>query len=294
MVPVRHVLQQGPVLAALVRGVAGRRSVGREGPAVPGPWHHATIPPRPAALVHDYVRHVGGEPASYPKLLPPHLFPQWVFPLQARALEGVPYPLQKVLNGGCRIEVRAPLPADRPLVVATRLDAIDDDGRRAVLHFLATTGPEDEPEALVVRLQAVVPLATSAGDKRDDADRKKERARVPTDARELAQWKLGARAGLEFAILTGDFNPVHWVPPYARAFGFRSVILHGFSTMARTFEGLRHGLRASPRVLDVRFTRPLALPARVGLFTRAHDGVREVFVGDAAGAPAYLRGTYEL
>jgi len=285
-------LQQGPVVAALAKGAAGalRKPSGDGAPTpTPGPWHRTTVRPRPRALIDDYVRHVGGDLASYRGLVPPHLFPQWVFPLQALALEGVSYPLQKVLNGGCRLEVRGPLPDDRPLEVATRLDAIDDDGRRAVLRFLATTGPAEEPEALVVHLNAVVPLASTKPET-SGTKPEKERARVPTNAQELARWRLGPRAGLDFAILTGDFNPVHWIRPYARAFGFRSTILHGFSTFARVFEGLRTARRLAPRVLDARFTRPLVLPAKVGLYV--DPAQRTVHVGDAPGAPEYLRGTY--
>ena len=72
----------------------------------------------------------------------------------------------------------------------------------------------------------------------------KDKARVPVDAREIAFFKLGPNAGLDFAKLTGDFNPVHWVPRWAKAFGFRNVILHGFGTMARAIEALNRGLFA--------------------------------------------------
>ena len=44
---------------------------------------------------------------------------------------------------------------------------------------------------------------------------------------------------LDFAKLTGDFNPIHWVPAYARASGFRSCILHGFATMSYAMEAIR-------------------------------------------------------
>jgi acyl dehydratase len=86
---------------------------------------------------------------------------------------------------------------------------------------------------------------------------------------------------------------VHWIRPYARAFGFRSTILHGFSTMARAIEGLGRALYAGDtrrvRVFDCRFTRPLVLPARVGLYLRGS----EVFVGDAPDGPAYLAGSFQ-
>jgi acyl dehydratase len=122
---------------------------------------------------------------------------------------------------------------------------------------------------------------------------------VPEDARELGFWRLRADAGLDFAKLTGDFNPVHWVPAYARAFGFRNCILHGFATMARAMEGLHRGLLSGDtgriRTLDVQFTSPLVLPARVGLYV-AHgdDGARRVWVGDGRGGRAQLAGTFEL
>ena len=40
--------------------------------------------------------------------------------------------------------------------------------------------------------------------------------------------------------------------------------------------------------IDVRFTRPLVLPARVGLYVRGD----EVYVGTAPGGPANLVGTF--
>ena len=284
-VPFRHVFQQGPVIAAIARGAiaAARGPATHSAPTTPGPWIEEKLPPRPDDLIRDYVRHVGGDPSSYRNEVPPHLFPQWVFPLQARALEGIPYPMQKVLNGGCRLKVVAPLPTREALVVRTRLEGIDDDGRRAVIHLVALTGTRSDAELLRADLFAIVPLAKKKG----DGTKKKEPARVPKRAQEIQRWKLGADAGLDFAKLTGDFNPVHWVKPYARAFGFRSCILHGFSTFARSWEGLRARM-LRPSLLDVRFTKPLVLPARVGLHITPEQ---QVFVGEAGG-PAYLEGTY--
>ena len=116
---------------------------------------------------------------------------------------------------------------------------------------------------------------------------------VPMDAREIGQLKLGAGAGWEFACLTGDFNPVHWIPAYGRAAGFGGTILHGFATMSRAIERLNRVIFAGDvralKVVDVRFTRPLKLPARVAVFQRPG----ELYVGLAPGAPAHLPGTYQ-
>jgi hypothetical protein len=243
----------------------------------------------PKSLVRDYVRHVGGTPGHYKNTLPPHLFPQWSFGLASQTLKGVPYPLLRVMNGGCQLIQHAPLPNDEVLQVRTCLESVDDNGRRAVLCQRVITGTASQPDALEARLYAIVPL--SSGGKKSGAPR--EKPRVPTDVRELAFWRLRANAGLDFAKLTGDFNPVHWIPSYARAFGFRNTILHGFGTMARVYEGLRRDLFKGTRSLhslDVRFTRPLVLPARVGLYVGPEQ---TVYVGDAPGGPAYLVGEYK-
>jgi hypothetical protein len=294
-VPTRYILHQGPVLGALARAafVAVKSASGQPNSApseVPGPVISARIPPRPADLVRDYIRHVGGDPAWYRGQVPAHLFPQWVFPLQARGIEGLQYPIQRVLNGGSRLQMNAPLPLGEPFELEVQLLDIDDNGRRAVIHQRATTSTSTHPEAIVADVYGIVPLG--GGDK--SVNRKDDRPRVPVMAKELARWKLGTHVGLEFAKLTGDFNPIHWIPPAARANGFRNVINHGFSTMARAIEGLNGSLFSGDvsrlEAIDVKFTRPLVLPAKVGLYIEDDS----VFVGDAPGGPAYLVGTYSV
>ncbi len=296
-VPLRHVVHQGPVLAAIGRaGLSALRQrlpIGRAPAAVvPGPTLTATLPPRDPALVRDYIRWTGGDPAAYKGRLPPHLFPQWGFPLQGRTLAGIPYPLTRVLNGGCKLTIHADLPADRPLDLEARLESIDDDGRRAVLRQRLVTRI-DGVDRLTAEFFAIVPLGGGdKGAKGAKRKAKKPATLVPRIAREIGWWRLDDQAGLTFACLTGDFNPVHWVPAYARAAGFRHTILHGFATLARTLESMNRVLWAGDtrRVgsIDVRFTKPLVLPARVGCYVHGD----EVFVGDAPGAPAYLAGRF--
>jgi hypothetical protein len=293
-VSIRHVLAQGPVIAALGRVAASSLRGSRKGAAVavPGPWIEAELPPRPEALVRDYVRHVGGDPAWYRGQLPSHLFPQWSFPLAARAMAGLPYPLARVMNAGCRIERRAPLPSGEPLIVRARIESIYDDGRRAIITQRVVTGTRSTPDAVTADLRAFVPLAKkngAAGDGKTGA-----RPTVPPAAREIAFLRIGADAGLDFAKLTGDFNPIHWLTPYARAAGFRGRILHGFATLARAVEALNRarfaGDPARLRAIDARFTRPLVLPAKVGVYVGEGGGI---WIGDAPGGAAYLEGRYE-
>lgn len=302
----RFVLDQGPTLRGMGEAATAalKQRFGLAKPAagpatLPGLEVRATLPPRNPELVRAYVRHVGGDPGAYKRRVPAHMFPQWGLALTGKTLEGLGYPMLSAMNGGCKLIQNAPLPADEPLEVSARLESIDDDGRRAILEQRIVTSTRSAPEAVVAHLYIFVPLAKSDGAKSDGAKKdgakngaKKEKARVPTNAKELAYWRLRADAGLDFAKLTGDFNPVHWVPAYAKAFGFRNTILHGFGSMARAIEGMNRAMFAGDvdalKEIHVRFTRPLVLPAKVGLYTT--DG--EVCVGTAPGGPAFLTATY--
>lgn len=259
----------------------------------PGPWVEAHLPPRPRQLVVDYIRHVGGDPSWYRGRLPAHLFPQWGFPLAARALLGLGYPLARAINAGCRIENRAALPADEPLDVRARIQSIDDDGHRAIITQRVVTATATRPDALIADLRVFIPLES----RKDENGKKstKTRPTVPPDVHEIAFLRIRENAGLDFAKLTGDFNPIHWLKPYARAAGFRTVILHGFSTMARAIEALnRSRFAGDPSRLasfDARLSRPLVLPARVGVYVDSSGGI---WVGDAPGGGAYLEGRFEM
>lgn len=302
-VSTRHVLEQGPALRGMGETALGalKQRFGRPAPApteVPGPEVRATFPPRSPELIRDYVRHVGGDPSAYKRRVPPHLFPQWAFALTGKTLEGLHYPMLQAMNGGCKLVMNAPLPAGEPLEVSARLEHIDDDGRRAIVEQRIVTSTRSAPDAVIAHLYLFIPLAKNDSKAKSDrkASPKKERPRVPGDAKELAFFRLKADAGLDFAKLTGDFNPIHWVPAYARAFGFKNTILHGFGTMARAIEGLNRSRFAGDvdalREVHVRFTRPLVLPARVGLYVRDAEPASELYVGDAPAGPAYLQGTF--
>jgi acyl dehydratase len=301
MALVANLVHQRAMLASLA-GVAldSLREVLRPGAAnaagsgtveLPGPELRVELPSPPVSLIRDYVAHVRGNAKATAGTIPPHFFPQFSMPLAAATLRGLPYPIHRIMNAGCRLEIRAPLLLGEPLTVRARLEGIDDNGRRALLHQRIVTGQRSSEEALVAHLYTVVPLASRGS---DAAKKKKaEPARVPADAVQIDTLDLKRKAGLDFALLTGDFNPVHWLPPYARALGHRGTLLHGFASMARAYEALERSLSNDAsrhvRMLDVRFVRPLVLPTCVGVYRRGD----EVYVG-LRGEPAHVTGTAQV
>jgi acyl dehydratase len=295
-VSARHLLRQGPNVVGLLKGgVTAFRSRGLKGGAfaTPGPLITGHVKAPAQDLIRDYLVWVGGDPKAWAGQVPHHFFPYWNFPWMSKTLEGVPYDVSKILNGGVTLTMNRPIPAGEDLVVTAQLIRIDDDERRVVFHQRVTTSTASAPDAQVAEMRLVLPKKrkkNADGDKVADAPKI-----VPNDARELARWKLPANAGLDFAVLTGDFNPIHWIPAAGRAAGFGGCILHGFATMARALEGVNAAVLAgridAMSQYDVRFARPVKLPGKVGLFV-AEPGT--FFVGDSVGSPANLIGSYTL
>jgi MaoC like domain len=251
--------------------------------------HQTQLPP--VALQHAFVRFCGGDPSRYAGRTPPHLFCQWVLPAALSLAKRLPYPPLSVVNLGCSLRVEGALPDRGQVTVhSTLIDVSESDGKvRLTLGLLTLFEKEVRLRAelrLLVRLPNVsTPRPLGPG---------RERPIVPDGARELCRRRLGADAGLAFAELTGDFNPIHWSETYARMAGFKSSILHGFGSFALAYESLVGG-RLSGRFDDIRridaeFAAPLLLPREIGVFSRGD----ELWVADAPLGPAYMAARVEL
>lgn len=286
-----HLFRQGPVIKTLLKTAISAIGKGKAGgvggeKVEPGPVLEQVLSPRNPKLVSDFIKHVGGKPSWYKGILPPDFFPQWGFPLMAKTLEGLPYNLSRTLNGGCRIEVNHPLPINEELYLKASLVDVDDNGYRVVFKQKLVTGTKENPDALISYVNAVLPLKRSIGPK-------KEKPRVPVGAREIDCWRLNKKSGIEFALVTGDFNPVHWIPGYAKMTGFQNTIMHGFATMARAIESLNGSLWLGRpgrlATFECRFVKPLVFPGKAKVYL---DDLSNVYIGDAPGGPAYLTGEF--
>jgi acyl dehydratase len=245
----------------------------------------------PIALQQAFVRFCGGEPSRYAGRTPPHLFSQWILPAALSLAKRLPFPPLSVVNLGCCLRVDGPLPDRGEVSVhSTVTDVSERDGKvRLTLGLLTLVQQEVRLRAQLRLLVRLPGDSNHAGPKT-----KRETPVVPEGARELLRRRLGADAGLAFAQLTGDFNPIHWSPRYARMVGFKSSILHGFGSFALAYEGLVSG-RLSGRFDDLRridaeFAAPLLLPREIGVFSRGD----ELWVADAPSGPAYMAARVEL
>jgi acyl dehydratase len=93
---------------------------------------------------------------------------------------------------------------------------------------------------------------------------------VPDDVTASAEWRLPGDLGRRYAAVSGDRNPIHMHSLTAKPLGFPAAIAHGMWTKARALAALESRL-PDAFITDVRFRRPIYLPARVEFATRDHQ-----------------------
>jgi acyl dehydratase len=269
----KHLPQQWPVVEAMAKAIF------KPTDALGGPTRHeVTLPPLSEPMVKDFCQWSGARESAYPNCIPGHLFPQWAFPLLAKNIETLPYPMQKVLNQGCEIRQKGVLPLGQPLQVVCELIEVKEESSRVRIHQRVSTGSVAQPDLLTCEIFGVVVTETKTSKKKKSSGEE-----LPWNT--VGGWTASAHEGLAFAMLTGDFNPIHWIGPYARHFGFDNTILHGFASLSRTYEVLRQyasvNLDYIPRI-NVRFTRPLVLPNKMNVLVQ-EDTVNKIKLVDEKG-----------
>jgi acyl dehydratase len=153
-----------------------------------------------------------------------------------------------------------------------------------------------ETEVLVdgeVAWESVSTMLRRGGSNGDDngkvAKPEKSFDSLDADAPAAAEWKLPGDLGRRYAGVSGDRNPIHMHSLTAKPLGFPGAIAHGMWTKARALAQLESELPDSFEV-DVRFRKPVLLPARV-VFAEQDSGKEILFsVRDARKGMPHLDG----
>jgi acyl dehydratase len=90
---------------------------------------------------------------------------------------------------------------------------------------------------------------------------------VDEDTPASATWVLDGGLGRRYGGVSGDRNPIHMHSLTAKPLGFPAAIAHGMWTKARALAALEPRL-PDAFVVDVRFRRPILLPAKVEFATQ--------------------------
>jgi MaoC like domain len=109
------------------------------------------------------------------------------------------------------------------------------------------------------------------------------------EATASAEWRLGGDLGRRYGAVSGDRNPIHMHSLTAKPLGFPSAIAHGMWTKARCLAALE-GRLPDAFVVDVRFRKPIHLPARVEFLSNTGGEEIRFAVRDAKRHTPHLDG----
>ena len=216
-------------------------------------------------------------PPTYPHIL--------AFPLHMALLTDSSFPFGAVglVHIGNRITQHRPIEVGEPLALSVRATKLAPHPKGTQFSLLTEVRVAGD----------VVWESTSTNLRRGDGDESSARDDTglpdPTELPATAEWRLPGDLGRRYAAVSGDRNPIHMYGLTAKAFGFPRQIAHGMWTKARCLAALEGRLPGTFTV-EVRFLKPILLPAKV-TFADAKEGERIEFgVRDAKKAIPHLAG----
>lgn len=212
---------------------------------------HSVVKSGSDKLVDHYVQWAGVNDGRYAEVLPPHFFSKYGMSMVAALTSQVPYNLLSVLNQGCHLKINSLIPRNTPIQLRGQLLDCSQDDNRVRIHTRVIAGTEQDPNAMVVDTMAAVMLGKSP--------KKSRSPRNDPAYNTIGNWSADRDEGRRFFYLSGDFNPIHTFWPLAKRTRFGGCILHGFGSLARTYETIQNS-GVTIRDFDARFVKPNLLP----------------------------------
>ncbi len=177
-----------------------------------------------------------------------------------------PLPAIGMVHVGNRIEQLRPVSVSEPLDIRVHAQGLGPHrkGTQVELASEIAVGRETVWRQVSTFLK-IGGASSDSGGRGGRQDEPVDRGAPTTVLR--ADQKLIAR----YAAVSGDRNPIHVSSLGAKAFGFPRTIAHGMWSAAAAL-GAVEGRIPEHAVYDVRFGKPMVLPARADEFVTAVDG----------------------
>jgi hypothetical protein len=137
--------------------------------------------------------------------------------------------------------------------------------------------------------ESVSTMLRRGGGEKDAAASRRGPAGEDEELTPSAEWRLGGDLGRRYAAVSGDRNPIHMHSLTARPLGFPGAIAHGMWTKARCLAALE-GRLPDAFAVEVRFRKPIVLPARVEFLSDAEREEIGFAVRDAKRHTPHLDG----
>jgi len=149
------------------------------------------------------------------------------------SMPGVDVDLARVLHGGQRIEVHRPIPVAGTASATSRIAAVYDKGKAAILVMRTEVADADGP-LWTNDAQIFVRGEGGWGGDRGPSTR----LEAPTGPPDRTVERLVREDQALLYRLSGDWNPLHADPEFAKLAGFDRPILHGLCTYGMTLKAV--------------------------------------------------------
>ncbi|MEV3990951.1 MaoC/PaaZ C-terminal domain-containing protein [Streptomyces sp. NPDC049837] len=149
------------------------------------------------------------------------------------AAPGIDVDLAAVLHGGQRIELHRPIPVKGRAVTTARVAAVYDKGKAAVLVLRSEAADDDGP-LWTSDAEVYVRGEGGFGGERGPSARLETPDRAPD---RTVERHVREEQALLYR-LSGDWNPLHADPEFAKLAGFDRPILHGLCTYGMTLKAV--------------------------------------------------------
>jgi acyl dehydratase len=173
------------------------------------------------------------------------------------AMPGIDVDLRKILHGGQSLTLHAPIPASGTATVSSRVADVWDKGKAAVIVLEQSAADADgKPlwtSAMQIWARGEGGFGGDAGPEASAAAPEREPDKVlvsPTSTQQALVYRL-----------SGDLNPLHADPAFAKMAGFDRPILHGLASYGvvckAVVDGVLDGDPARVQSFSVRFAGSL-------------------------------------
>ncbi|MET8023264.1 MaoC/PaaZ C-terminal domain-containing protein [Streptomyces avermitilis] len=149
------------------------------------------------------------------------------------SMPGVDVDLARVLHGGQSVELHRPIPVTGTATATSRIAAVYDKGKAAVL-VMRTEVADTEGPLWTNDAQIFVRGEGGWGGDRGPSTRLEPPAGEPTA---VVERPIREDQALLYR-LSGDWNPLHADPEFAKLAGFERPILHGLCTYGMTLKAV--------------------------------------------------------
>ena len=140
---------------------------------------------------------------------------------------GLSFGLDRLLHGEQYTEVIRPLPAEASLTHKSKVTDIFDKGKGATI--VIETSSYDDDGDLLVRNVFTAFIRGAGGWGGDRGPSRKKNVPPERAPDHVTEQRVASNQALLYR-LSGDWNPLHVDPSFAKAFGFDKPILHGLCT----------------------------------------------------------------